>query len=84
MFGVICQRAVRFRRGPVRQIGMILILVLQMLQGLLGLLEDVVPPGQQFQAEIFPLALIHEGFVFCGRIVLGKENFGLHTSSLCD
>src|SRR5271170_6882073 len=51
---------VGFRRGPVGEVGVILALVLEMLERLLGLLEDVLPPVEQFQPEILPLALAHE------------------------
>ncbi len=36
-----------FRRGAVGQIGVIDVLVLQMLQGVLGLFEDVLPPDRK-------------------------------------
>ena len=39
--------AVGLRRGAVGEVGVVLVLVLQMLQRLLGLLEDVLPPGEQ-------------------------------------
>src|ERR1022692_4122358 len=39
---------------------MILVLVLEMLERLLGLLEYVLPPIEQLEAEILPLALVHK------------------------
>src|SRR5271156_5825519 len=51
---------VGFRGGPVGKVRVILALVLEMLERLLGLLEDVLPPVEQFQPEILPLALAHE------------------------
>src|SRR5580658_5009314 len=48
------------RGSAVGEVGMILALILEMLQRLLGLLEDVLAPIEQLQAEILPLALVHE------------------------
>src|SRR6185295_108300 len=59
-------RAVGFRRSAVGEIGMVFVLGLEMRQGLLGLLEDIVLPGEQLDAEILPLALVHER-LFIGR-----------------
>ena len=39
---------------------MILAFVVQVLEGLFRLLEDVLPPIEQLQPEILPLALVHE------------------------
>src|SRR5262245_62812977 len=47
---------------------MVLVLGLQVGQGFLGLLEDLLLPREQLLAEILPLALIHEG-LFVGRSV---------------
>ena len=44
--GAQLDRAVGFRGGAVGQIGMVFVLLLQMLQGLLGFLEDVLLPGR--------------------------------------
>ena len=44
-------RAVGLGRGPVGEVGMILVLFLQVLQGLLGFLQDVLAPGQQFRRK---------------------------------
>ena len=56
---------VGLRGGAVGEVGMILALILEMLQRLLGLLEDVLAPVEQLQAEILPLALVHE-WLFVG------------------
>ena len=39
---------------------MILIFVLKVLEGFLGLFQDVFAPVQQLLPEIVPLAIIHE------------------------
>src|SRR5580704_6858356 len=59
---------VGLRGGAVGKVGMILALILEMLQRLLGLLEDVLAPIEQLQPEILPLALVHER-LFVGRPV---------------
>src|SRR3982074_974241 len=48
---------------------MVLVLILGGLEGLLGLLQDVFPPGQQLVAEILPLAVIHERLFFSRPVV---------------
>src|SRR4051812_40130199 len=48
---------------------MVLVLILEVLEGLLGLLQDVFPPGQQLVAEILPLAVIHERLFFSRPVV---------------
>src|SRR3982074_8226 len=48
---------------------MVLVLILGGLEGLLGLLQDVFPPGQQLIAEILPLAVIHERLFFSRPVV---------------
>src|ERR1700722_161786 len=48
---------------------MILVLVLEVLQRLLGFLEDVLAPGQELVAEVLPLAVSHERLFF-GRPVV--------------
>ena len=53
---------VGLRGGAVGEVGMVLVVVLEMLQRLLGFLEDVLAPVEQLHAEILPLALIHERF----------------------
>src|SRR5262249_52463609 len=58
--GAQLDRPVGFRGGAVGEIGMVLILILEMLQRLLRLLEDVFFPVEQLLAEVFPLALAHE------------------------
>ena len=67
--GAQLDRAVGLRGGAVGEVGMILVLVLEMLQRLLGLLEDVLPPVEQLLAEILPLALVHER-LFVGRPIV--------------
>jgi len=47
---------------------MILALILEMLQRLLGLLEDVLTPVEQLQPEILPLALVHERLFVGGAV----------------
>src|SRR5437588_11831290 len=47
---------------------MILAFVLEMLQRLLGLLENILPPVEQLQPKILPLALIHE-WLFVARSI---------------
>src|SRR6185312_9404843 len=59
---------VGFGRRPVGEVGMILVLLLQMQQGLFGFLEDVLTPDQQLHAEILPLPLVHKR-LFVGRPV---------------
>ena len=44
----------------VGEVGMVLAGVLEILQGLLGHLEDVLPPIEQLQPKVLPLALVHE------------------------
>src|SRR5262245_11813030 len=58
------------RGGAVGEIGMILVLVLEMLQRLLGLLQDFLLPGEKLLAEVLPLALVHERLFVGGPIVL--------------
>src|SRR5580698_8211527 len=52
---------VGLRRCAVGNVGVILVLILKMLEGFFRLLEDVVPPVEQLDAEILPLAVAHEG-----------------------
>jgi hypothetical protein len=66
-------RPVGLRRGAVGQVRVVLILVLQIFQGLLGLLQDVFLPVEQLLSEIVPLALVHEG-LFLGRPVIRLFN----------
>ena len=47
---------------------MVLALVLEMLQRLLGLLENILPPFDELDAEILPLALAHERLPVGGTI----------------
>jgi hypothetical protein len=63
-------RAVGLRGRPIGKIGMVLVLVLEMLQRLLGYLEDILPPGEQLVAEILPLALVHERLFVGGPVGL--------------
>src|ERR1041385_5638076 len=62
-------RPVGFRGGAVGEVGMVLVLVLQVLQGIARLLEDFLPPSEQALAEVVPLALVHE-WLFVGRPVV--------------
>src|SRR5207253_7839222 len=48
-------RAVGLRGGAVGEIGMILVLGLEMSDRLLGLLENILLPGEQLLAEVLPL-----------------------------
>src|SRR5580692_7387795 len=59
---------VGLRGGAVGEVGMVLALVLEMLQRLLGLLEDVLAPVEQLQPEILPLALVHERLFVGGAV----------------
>jgi hypothetical protein len=63
-------RAVGLRGRPIGEIGMVLVLVLEMLQRLLGYLEYILPPGEQLVAEILPLALVHERLFVGGPVGL--------------
>src|SRR5215470_12476087 len=58
--GAQFDRAVGLRGRPVGEIGVILALVLEMLKRFTRLLKDILPPIEQLQPEIFPLALIHK------------------------
>src|SRR5262245_10861256 len=62
-------RAVGLRRCPVGKVGVVFVLGLEMRQRLLGLLEDVLFPGQQLLAKVFALPLVHER-LFVGRTVV--------------
>src|SRR5262249_44443867 len=67
--GAQLDRSVRFRGCAVGQIRVVLVLSLEMRQGLLGFLQDVLFPGEQLFPEILPLPLIHERLAI-GRPVL--------------
>jgi hypothetical protein len=58
--GAQFDRPVGLRGRPVGEVGMILVVVLEVLQRLLGLLEDILPPVEQLQPEVLALALVHE------------------------
>src|SRR6516162_8121918 len=58
--GAQLNRAVGLRGCAVGKVRVILAFVVQVLEGLFGLLEDVLPPIEQLQPEIVPLALVHE------------------------
>jgi hypothetical protein len=60
--------AVGFRRGAIGKVGVVLALVLKMLERLLGFPQDVLPPIEQFQLEILPLPLVHEGLFLAGPV----------------
>src|SRR5665213_2183016 len=56
---------------------MVLVLILQVLQGILGLFQDVVAPDRKLLTKILPLPLVHERLFF-GRpvdlaLVLGRS-----------
>src|SRR6266571_903311 len=53
-------RPVGLRGGAIGEIGMVLVLVLQVLERLARLPQDLVAPDEQPLAEIIPLALVHE------------------------
>jgi hypothetical protein len=57
---------------------MVLVFVLQMLQGVLGLLEDFLLPGEQFGTEMLPLPLVHERLFFGWPVVFGFLRGHLH------
>src|SRR5674476_985776 len=61
---------------------MVLVLLLQMQERLLGLLQDVFPPCEQLQAEIVPLALVHERLLVGRQIRLGFSSGQHPTHSL--
>src|SRR6185437_7481458 len=63
--------AIRFRRRAVGQIGMILVFFLKVQQRFLGLLEDVFPPGEQLDAKILALPLVHERLFVRRPIIFG-------------
>src|SRR5262245_21262478 len=60
--GAQLDRPVGLRRGAIGEVGVVLVLLLEMLKGLACLLQDVLSPRQQLGAEILPLTLVHEGF----------------------
>src|SRR3954471_21408162 len=53
---------------------MVLVLVLQVLQGVARLFEDLVLPHQELGAEIFALALAHEGLFVGWAIAVQAAN----------
>jgi hypothetical protein len=61
---------IRFRRGPIGEIGVILIFALQGRESFLSLFENIAFPADEFTPEILPLPFIHEGLVFCRSITL--------------
>src|SRR6516225_10401130 len=66
--GAQLNRAVGLRGCAVGEVRVILAFLLQVLEGLFGLLEDVLPPIEQLQPEILPLALVHER-LFVARLI---------------
>src|SRR3954447_25841558 len=60
---------VGFGRSPIGEIGVVHILLLQGLQGELGLFEDLILPGEELQAEVLLLPIVHERLFF-GRSVV--------------
>src|SRR5262249_25458486 len=67
--GAQLDRPVGFGGGAIGKIGMVLILLLQVLEGVARLPEDLVAPHEQPLAEVVPLALVHER-LFVGRPVV--------------
>src|SRR3954454_5004510 len=61
--------SIGFRRSPVREIRMVLILIVEMLERLLGFFDYVLLPGEQLRAEVLPLALIHERLFVGGSVI---------------
>src|SRR5262249_16604944 len=59
--------------GPIRQIGMLAFLGLQIGDGLARLFQNLSLPAQELAPEIFALALVHEGLVL-GRPVIRRQN----------
>lgn len=55
---------VRLGRGAVDEVGEDVVLILQVLERFPALAQNVLLPGEQLVAEIFPLPLVHEGLVF--------------------
>jgi len=51
---------VGFGGCTVGDVGVVLVLVLQVLEGILRIAKDVVLPGQQLLAEVLALPLVHE------------------------
>src|SRR5262249_57036329 len=66
--GAQLDRPVGLRGGAVGEIGMVLVLGLEMGERVLGFPQDFVFPDEQLLAEILPLALVHE-WLFIGRTV---------------
>ena len=58
--GAQLDRAVGFRRRPVREVRMVLALVLEVLQGLARFLQDLFLPGEQLHPEVLALPVVHE------------------------
>src|SRR6516165_5600801 len=79
--GAQLDRAIRFRGSPVGQVRVVLVLGLEVSQRLLGFLENVLFPGQQFLPEILPLPLVHERLAN-GRSVLLLLGLGLTDGSI--
>ena len=62
-YGAELDRAVRFGRGAVGDVGMVLVLALEGGQGLAAFPQELVPPADELAPEIVPVALAHEDFV---------------------
>src|SRR3990170_5095843 len=76
--GAKLERPLGLRGCPVGDVGVLRRIVVQVLEGLLGRAEDLVTPAEQLAAEIGPLALAHEAFVFRWAIIFGDFSFGPH------
>src|SRR3954452_7944489 len=61
--------AVGFGRCPIGEIGVVHVLLLQGLQGELGLFEDLILPGEELHTEVLLLPVVHERLFF-GRSVV--------------
>ena len=57
------QRAIGFQGRTIRQIGLVGAGLLEMMNGVVGFLEDLGTPGKQLVAKILLHRSIHEGFV---------------------
>src|SRR4051812_3429043 len=71
--------AIGFRGGPIRQVGVILVLLLQMEQRFPGLFEDFLSPRQQASAEVTALALVHKGLFVRRPVAFGPGKHPTHS-----
>ena len=66
-------RAIRFGRGAIGDVGVILALVLQRVQRVAAFGQNRFAPCDQFSAEIFLLTLVHEGFGVRGFVAFRDD-----------